>query len=340
MTSSVFALALAAALASLPPPPTVPGVYRGAVAATDGVRIATFVYVPEQPRPRAPTVVLLPDLGATHLFFDLDAAGLARTLQARGYRVATLDWRGTGLSESPLAAASIEDLALLDVPALLTALGDAREPVVLLGWGFGGSLAYAVAASPQQASRVVGVVALDGVVELDVPNPAVARLLEADGGAVDLTAALGQRAPRGTGDLFELLWLHGSDADRARHLTLLAHGLGVLSEKQTAELRAWMATGQTRLGGPFPEELRQVRCPVLAIQGLVDNWTHAEFASPVRDRLAPEQLTSCMASKLAGFSEDLGHVGLVLGASADREVTPRILEFLAALPSAPPAERR
>ena len=333
----MVSLALALWLGAAPLAPRLPGVYRRAVAAADGVHLATYIYVPERRRPHAPTVVLLPDLGATHLFFDQDGAGLARSLMARGYRVATLDWRGTGLSESPPVPASIEDLATRDVPAVLDILEDGSEPMVLVGWGFGGSIAYAVAASPNRRGRVSGVVALDGVVELDVPNAHFAHLLEAAGEPVDLSLALGQRAPHGTDDLFGLLWLHGGTWTRSTHLMLLAHGLGVISPRQVDDLRAWMASGKTTIGGSFPEEVGQVRCPVLAIQGLLDNWTHPEFASAVSDHLPGSQVTLYTADRLTGFSADLGHVGLVLGSTAEREVFPLIFAFLARL-SAPAGE--
>jgi pimeloyl-ACP methyl ester carboxylesterase len=302
-----------------------PGIYRRAVMASDHVHIAAYVYVPEHVQPNSPLVVLLPDLGTTHAFFDVEGHGLAQSLLARGYEVATLDWRGTGSSETPASPASLEDLLLLDLPALLHALPE--QPRVLIGWGYGGAVAYSAAAG-SFADQVRGVVALNGVVDLDVPNPLVWHLLDGPNEPIDLQRALSEPAPNRSQSLFHLLWLHGSELDEGLSDRLLAHALAPLSGKQVRELREWMQNGSVQLGGSYPALLKQLKVPVLAIDGLSDNWTHPEFAAAIRDYVPKERLTVYPVSRFEGFSEDSSHVGMVLGTCAERELTPLIVTFL------------
>lgn len=323
----MLALALALSLAAPPAAPTRPGAYRRAVTAADGTHLAVFLYRPERPIPGAPLLVLLPDLGATHEFFDIAGMGLARALADRGLTVATLDWRGTGLSQIPQRAPTLDDLLQLDVPAVADALGP-EQPLVLVGWGYSGALAYAAAAGPL-AKRTRAVVSLNGVVALDVPNAIVERLFGPDGGALALGRALATSAPQRRGNLFNLLWTHGSRVDSTIAGELLAHGIASLSEPQQAQVRAWMQRGSTTLGGKnYPQLLRELDVPVLAFLGTRDNWTHPEFAGPVRDYVPDARLVFAPVTKFEGFDEDLGHVGLVLGRTAEKQLVPLVLEFV------------
>jgi len=317
-------LALAMTLGS----PTRPGTYRRAAPAADGMHIAVFLYLPERPLPGAPLLVLLPDLGTTHAVFDISGEGLARELCARGLPVATLDWRGTGLSQVPPREPTLDDLLALDLPAAADALGPER-PLVLVGWGYSGALAYAAAASGPLAGRVRGVVALNGVVQLDVPNAMVERLLDNGGGAVDLPRLLASPAPQRKGDLFQLLWVHGATLDDGLAARILANAMAPLSGPEASQLRAWMHAGATTLGGqPYPASLGSVKAAVLALDGMRDNWTHPEFASAVRDHLPEAQLSVQPITTFEGFDEDLGHLGLVLGPTSAKQLVPRVVRFV------------
>lgn len=328
--AALLALLLAAA------PPAHGGVYRRALRAADGTHLATYLYQPERPLPGAPLVVLLPDLGTTHVFFDVDGQGLAHELPARGFPVVTFDWRGTGGSQLPARAATLSDLVELDLPAVANAAGDARK-LVLVGWGYAGALAYAGAAGPL-ASRVEGIISFDGVVALDVPNGFVERLVSEPGRPVDLAQRLAGPAPQRGQSLFELLFTHGAALSPELTAELLAHGLATLSAPQVEQLDAWMHAGTTTLAGrPYPAQLDTLTVPVLALDGLRDNWTHPEFASAVRDHIAEARLTFRPVNRFEGFREDVGHVGLVLGATSRRELVPIIDAFLRERVMAPEA---
>lgn len=322
----MLALALALTLAGSPPPPHGPGTFRRAALAADGTHVAVFLYVPERPIPGAPLVVLLPDLGTTHEVFDVDGDGLARQLSGRGLAVATLDWRGTGLSQVPAQPASLDDLLTLDLPTAANVEGADRK-LVLVGWGYSGALAYA-AASGVLARRTVGVVSLNGVVSLDVPNATVERLFAA-GDAVDLPLVLANPAPQRRGTLFDLLWTQGAPLDDTVAGDLLVRALAPISELEASQLRDWMRDGKTTLGGrPYPDQLGKLEAPVLAFLGMRDNWTHPEFAGPIRDWVPEKRLQFEPVNRFEGYDEDLGHLGLVLGHTCDKQLVPLMVEFI------------
>lgn len=310
-------------------PPDVEGVHRRPATAADGVRIATFLYVPERPEAGRPTVVLLPDLGTTHAAFELAGGGFALGLMKRGHRVASLDWRGTGLSETPATPYALEELARFDVPAAIGAVAP-EGPVVLVGWGYGGTIAAAVAAGPL-AGRIAGVVLLDGPVALDVPNDSVRRLLEPEG-PLDLVRALARPAAGRSDTLFDLLFAHGGHLPPALTREFAARALAPLSAGQVAALRSWMATGATQFEGqPYPQLLTGVKAPVLALTGLRDNWTHPEFAAAIRDVLPRDRVRLEPVNRFEGWGDDAGHLALVLGPLAEREIVPRLDAWLRAL---------
>jgi len=317
------------ALVLLASAPLQPGTYRRAAPAADGVHVAIFLYLPERPRPGAPLVVLLPDLGTNHHVFDLDGQGLARALSARGLAVATLDWRGTGLSQVPARAPTLDDLLTLDLPAAANALGPAR-PLVLVGWGYSGALAL-TAAAEQLRARVRGVVSLNGVVRLDVPNLLVDRTLTTQGAPLDLARALSRPAPSRRGNLFDLLWVHPSPIAPSERADVLGQAMAPIAAPQVAQVQIWMRAGATTLGGrPYPALLADLRAPVLAIIGTRDNWTHPEFAAAIRGAVPAARLDFARLDTFEGAAHDVGHLGLVRGRQARDEVVPRIVRFVLA----------
>lgn len=98
-----------------------------------GVRV--FVQDLGEGRP----VLLLPGFGLNHEVWDAQVR-----LLARSHRVLCVDLRGTGRSDKPLGGYGIERLAL-DVERVLDEL-DLRA-LTLVGWSFGGQVAFRVAAS-------------------------------------------------------------------------------------------------------------------------------------------------------------------------------------------------
>ncbi|MBS2029187.1 MAG: alpha/beta hydrolase [Deltaproteobacteria bacterium] len=320
--TAFLALLLAAA-----PAPAKPGVYRRAAISADGLHLAVYLYVPERPLVGAPPVLLVPDLGTTHDIYDVAGEGLARELASRGLTVETFDWRGTGLSQVPDHDPTLDELLAQDLPTAASALGD--RPMVLLGWGFGGALAYAAAVGPLKA-QTHGIIALNAVVDADVPNAIVERLF-ASGDALDLSRELASPAPQRRGSLFDLLWVHGATLDATEVNAVQAHALAPLSASQVAQLNAWMHARTTTLGGkPYPDQLSELDVPVLALLGMRDNWSHPEFASTIHDHAPKSHVELKPLTTFEGYREDPGHLGLILGRTAREQLAPLMVDFVRA----------
>jgi len=325
---ALLALLLAASPAAVETgAPNKPGVYRRAAISADGLHLAVYLYVPERPLVGAPPVLLVPDLGTTHDIYDVAGEGLARELASRGLTVETFDWRGTGLSQLPDHDPTLDELLAQDLPTAAAALGE--KSFVLLGWGYGGALAYAAAAGPLKA-QTRGVIALNSVVDADVPNPIVERLF-AGGDALDLSRELASPAPQRRGSLFDLLWVHGATLDASEVNAIEAHTLTPLSASQVSQLSAWMHTRTTMLGGkPYPDQLSELEAPVLALLGMRDNWSHPEFANNIHDHAPKSHVEVHPLTTFEGYREDPGHLGLVLGRTAREELVPLMVDFVRA----------
>jgi pimeloyl-ACP methyl ester carboxylesterase len=101
-----------------------------------------------------PPVVLLAGFGLDHAVWD----GQVRALGGE-HRVVCIDLRGTGQSSKPYDDYGIDVLAD-DVERVLERLG--LTGVALVGWSFGGQVAFRVAADSRRVSRLV-LVASGGV---------------------------------------------------------------------------------------------------------------------------------------------------------------------------------
>jgi non-heme chloroperoxidase len=93
---------------------------------------------------RGPTVVLVPGFGLHHGVWD----GQVMALTERGHRVLCVDQRGHGLSDKPLDGYEIPRLAE-DLLAVLDRLQ--LRACVLVGWSFGGQVAFRAAAEDDGA---------------------------------------------------------------------------------------------------------------------------------------------------------------------------------------------
>lgn len=297
-------------------------VQRRGVRASDGVRLALYRYEPPSSPGTSPAIVLVTDLGFSSRVFDHDGGGLARALAGRGLETYAFDPRGCGLSETP-PSWGLADLAERDLAAALDAVDAPR--VVLVGWGFGGTLAIAQAAS---SPRVAGVVALAPPLALEVPNPVVARWIEASAKARGFVGLPGTGPGAEERRAFALVFAHGSAIPEDRIERIRRGATGRLSSGLVRDLVAWMRTGEASLYGRRLRDLgAALKVPVLLVFAVRDNWTHPEFAEPWRDAI-PGPPETLVVGWLDGFREDHGHLGMVLDDDAVKRLAQRIAAFV------------
>jgi pimeloyl-ACP methyl ester carboxylesterase len=116
------------------------------VTSSDGTLIHAEIFGPE----KAPTVVLAPGWTETLQIFDL----VTRRLLDRGFRVACYDLRGQGKSGAPVDGDQSIERYGEDVEAVLAAVADGREDVVIAGHSMGGMSIMAWAAAFDASDRV------------------------------------------------------------------------------------------------------------------------------------------------------------------------------------------
>lgn len=113
------------------------------------IEVAPDVHLNVQDVGEGHPVVLVPGFGMSLQVWDRQA----RVLAANGFRVVCLDQRGHGESDKPLHGYEIDQLGR-DLAAVLDALQ--IDQCMLVGWSFGGQVAFNVATTrPELVRRLV-----------------------------------------------------------------------------------------------------------------------------------------------------------------------------------------
>jgi pimeloyl-ACP methyl ester carboxylesterase len=224
-------------------------------------------------------VVLVAGFGLDHTAWDAEVR-----LLTEHHRVVCVDQRGHGRSDKPLGGYEVDRLAA-DLIAVLDAL-DLRD-VTLVGWSFGGQVAFKVAAdAPERLAQLV--------------------LVGSNGVSASRTAAFPFGAPA---DAVEPMLVAGEQNGRlaARRAALVQgfHGdpdpdiLNLLLQR-SLRMPSWAAVAcyQTMLRADLVDRIPDVRLPVLQLIGAEDPVHSAKGA-----RWLTEQLCDARLVELA----DCGH---------------------------------
>lgn len=293
------------------------GVYRRTFVTSEGAKLTLFRYVPVGGGVRSPAVLLVSDFGFGREVFDLDGEGLSRFLRDHGREVFVLE-RGTD------GARGVLDFLRHELPAAFEEVARFRTGAVdLVAHGFAGTLALA-ATTEELGGRVRSVIALSTPVELELPNPRVAAVLEGGG---RLTALASHRGGQQT---LDLLFARRGTFSRGVRSALWSRGLRELGGKTSSELLGWMRQGD--LVGAPSIDARWARYdrPTLLVLPLADNYAHPEYAAVLRERAPRAKVTLLPLSRVELLSEDYTHLSMLLGKSARKEVWSPMLRFLQA----------
>ncbi len=320
-------LALTACVKPLPPTMSPDG--RLSYTTADGWTNALRHYSGE-----GDVVVLLHGMSANHYNFDYrPEVSLAAHLQERGFDVWIPELRGDPGATPPTRTATrnfdFDDMARQDVPAAIEAVRGATgaRKVHLVGHSMGGMLIYA--ALTQDLPVAAGV---------SISGPARFRDLAALKRLIRLTPlftqSLGLTRSRLGVALTRPLRLHGPAVKRLGNPENLdwptikgmgKHAIVDLPRQVNRQVITWLRTGEllSMEGEPW---LTPSRVPMLVLAGAQD------FVAPPGDvGHACEVLRRCTFRELGtatGYAVDYGHVDIVVGETAAREVFPQVSEFL------------
>ncbi len=313
---------------------TVRSVERAGVRTSDGVRIALYRYPPVGALRGGGTVLLFPDVGMSHRAFDSDGRGLARYLQRRGVEVFVAEYRGGGYSDVPFGGFDFDDLVERDGEAALAfvrgqlAARGRRQGLYVGGVGLGGTVAMVLAG--RHPEQVRGVIGLQAAVTLDVPNEPMGALLaqlEMPPRWLDL-AALSANPLFGR-TWYELLLAGDGSISKRDGERLRTRVLTTVSGRLAAQLAAFMRQRQILVGGvDVRGTIAKFRGPSLLVFAPRDNWIHPEFATPARDLLDRSAMRVRVLSRLEAAHVDYGHLGMLHGNRAERDVFAPVLAFI------------
>jgi len=219
-------------------------------------------------------VVLIPGFGMTHQAWDRQV----RVLTEAGLRVVAVDQRGHGRSDKPLDGYDVDRLAQ-DLLGVLDVRG--LDSCALVGWSFGGQVAFRVAATrPERVTKLVlvGSNAVRASRSDDFPfgrepGPTVAAMVEME-----------------TADRFA--------ARRTTiHSGFAAEPDGALLDWMTSQslaMPSWAAVAcyHSMLETDLTADLEAVKIPVLQVIGEADPVHSAKGARWLNERLADARLVA------------------------------------------------
>lgn len=308
----------------------------------DGWRLALHRYVPTSTRPAELPVVLCHGLSANRFNLDFDEQrSLARYLCRRGYDVWVVELRGAGMSHpvkpQALRAYSFDDYMMQDLPAAFEyILRATRAPKVnYAGHSMGGMLMYC--GLPRGLERFV-----HATVAIGAPATfAFQKKLRVFLPLLALLSLLPRSLMRGSMRLFAPFV--------GRFRVPLTRGFGTLApvvqrtavynvvepahRMVMAQFMSWM----WRHGGALFSANRQVNyeatfgritSPMLLIAGESDLLAPPASVRFFFERIQSDEREFVVCSKENGFSEDYGHIDLILGDRAADEVFTLVEGFL------------
>lgn len=315
----------------------------------DGWKIALHHYRPPGgPRVGHPPILLCHGLGANR--YNLDAPGglsLARWLCKRGFDCWVIELRGAGESSRPRLLNRLrynwtfDDHVQKDIPAVfdtIERLTGSRE-VHWIGHSMGGMVAYAYLMT-QDPTRIRSLMAIASPAFAHLSHPFFDRIL-----GFRHVIKLLPRLPYSTPGkllapiipLFKYTTgrlvanpknMRNSDFQKLAFLVPQDLPTSLL-----AQVADWYATGEFKGAKGvvrYDQLFDRVKVPTLLVSGAADRLTPTKDIQHVFDRIGSADKKLLQFGRESGCRYDYGHIDLVLGQYAPREVFPHLLAWLEA----------
>ena len=311
------------------------------VRCADGVMVSLKRFRPVgTPTGRLP-VLCIPGLGADSTNFDAPAPyGLGPWLASQGFDTWAIDLRGTGLSKLPMRTwmeVSFDDYVGLDLPAAIDHVcATAGVPrVALVGHSMGGLVIYASLASGRGARIAAGITIGS---PLGFPQgwevaPFLRPLLPLSSLAPGLLVGEISRLLTPLAMRVELpilsRWLKLDNMDRSFARRLMYRAVQDVPRGLMLQFMEWIESDQFRaVDGAldYRAGLHGCRSPVLVVGAPGDGLARLDSVHRAVE-LMPNA-TFLLAGRAGGMSTDYGHVDVVFGLHAYKEVFPHLGSFL------------
>ena len=313
----------------------------------DGWTLALYRYRPVgPPRPAQSPVFLCHGLGANR--FNLDAPGklsLAKWLSEKGFDCWVVELRGAGKSSRPTRTNALEydwvfdDYVDHDIPAALEVVRNltGAPRVHWVGHSMGGMIAYAyVIRRGGEALRSLTAIASPSFSKLGH------RLLDRAATLRWVTKVLPKAQYEGVAKLsvlvmpafrvsFGRLLANPRNVDSRALMRLVWKAPADLPMSLLAQLADWYVEGGFWDGSgrmDYTQFLSKIEVPSLIIAGAYDKLTPPADIKLVYDRLGSSDKKYLLCGKAMGCVHDYGHIDLVLGNRAEREIWTHISSWI------------
>jgi pimeloyl-ACP methyl ester carboxylesterase len=311
----------------------------------DGWRIALLRYRAETPNGGDP-VLVCHGIASNSTGMDLtDEVSLAHALAAGGHDTWLLELRGRGLSGQPRLFGkhrwdwSFDEYVERDVPAAVATLLGATgcQGFHWVGFSLGAVVGYGLLEDATLAPRVRSAVAIAGPVSYRLQRKYLfhwplrnLRWLRHAFLMRLLAPLAGYWRPR---------LLHDPEnISGAVIRRFLVNASTNFSENEMLQLGDWIAHDQFRSidqRRDYRNDLGKITTPILFVAGNKDWLAPPPSVKDAHDAVASVDRKFVIASRGQGFEANYGHLDLVLGHSAPREIFPLVLSWLDAHQQAP-----
>ena len=314
----------------------------------DGWRIALHNYSRNS---RKYPVLLCHGLGSNR--HDLDYGrekSLAKFLHRNGYDVWVVELRGAGASSKPQPWNRLrynwcfDDYIVHDLPAALhyiTAKTGA-EGVHWIGHSMGGMLAYPMMQVVDEG-LIRTATTIGAPLMTDQKNADLAGVVKNPEPLLRLLPFIPQKtllqwamplAPFFLSEVIaradKILW-NAENMDPADFLKLGRRAVENIPVKLLRQMQEWHATSSFRSyygSWNYVEHLRRIKTPLHVISGAADGLCPPADCKVAYDIIGSKQKRFSTFGKEFGHKVDYGHIDLVLGVHAGREVFPEVLGWI------------
>lgn len=309
----------------------------------DGVRLSLRNIVSKRELIKYP-VLLVPDFFLnSDVFFSGPEGGLARYLAKRGFEVWTINLRGQGKSlvfpksSEQSSDWCFEDWLEVDIPLALSeiAKNSGKEKVIIIGHGLGGTLA--LLAGSKYPERVASVIGLGSPGNLwRSPNRLISSVLEhkskIPSSPIKVQDYLDMTAPfQSQQGFWDILLFNDSGFEEAQARDFFGDKTNFVPPCILQKLADWYDRGHLydKNGGrDLLENIGGFAQPVLLIAGKLDHLYCPGEVLIAYDSVPSEDKEFFIASRVNRLSADYGHLGLLTGPSADRDIYRYILRWV------------